>query len=67
MFHDSAAWPPSPDGNDPPPRRVRKLNAHQEGTLMKIAGLLILLTFLGPFAGSSVLSALVALTKPLLS
>ena len=63
MFFDSSLWPPAPDGSDPPARPPAKLTARQERHMMRIVGLLLLVLFLGPFAGSSVISAAVALTR----
>lgn len=64
MFFDSNAWPPGPGGTDPPPP-ARRLDAAQERTLMRIVGVMLVMLFLGPFAGSSVVDALVALVRAL--
>ena len=63
MFFDSNAWPPAAGGNDPPPPPRPGLNPRQERTLMRLVGLLLLVMFLGPFAGSSVVNAIVALVR----
>lgn len=59
MFFDSTAWPPPPDGFDPPPPAPR-LNAKQERIMLRIIGVFLVLLFLEPFAGSSVTNAAVA-------
>lgn len=64
MFYDSNAWPPAPGGFDPPPPE-RRLDAAQERTLMRIVGVMLVVLFLGPFAGSSVVDAVVALVRVL--
>jgi|GEM_PF-2879506 len=64
MFYDSNAWPPAPGGFDPPPP-PRRLDAAQERTLMRIVGVMLVVLFLGPFAGSSVVDAVVALVRVL--
>lgn len=63
MFFDSTLWPPAPDGSGPPDEPPAKLTAGQERMMMRIVGLLLLVLFLGPFAGSSVVSAAVALAR----
>jgi hypothetical protein len=63
MFFDSTLWPPAPDGDPPPEPQPAKLTARQERLMMRIVGLLLLVLFLGPFAGSSVISAAIALTR----
>ncbi len=60
MFFDPNAWPPSPDGRDPPPPTPR-LTRGQERTMLTTIGLFLLVMFLGPLAGSSVIAAIVAL------
>lgn len=63
MFFDSTLWPPSPDGSGPREEPPARLTARQERLMMRIVGLLLLVLFLGPFAGSSVISAAVALAR----
>ena len=63
MFFDSGLWPPAPDGSEPAAPRPGKLDARQERLMMRIIGLLLLVLFLGPFAGSSVISAIVAMAR----
>ena len=63
MFFDSSAWPPPPDGFDPPPSSAPRMSAAQERSLMRLIGLLLLATFLGPIAGSSMIVPIVALVR----
>lgn len=62
MFFDSGAWPPPPDGFDPPPPEPR-LSASQERVLLRLIGMLLLAVFVGPLAGSSVIVAIVAIVR----
>ncbi|WBH17471.1 hypothetical protein [Sphingomonas radiodurans] len=59
MFFDSNAWPPAPDGRGPPPRP--KLTRAQEDHLLRMIGWFVLVMVVGPFAGSSVIAAVMAL------
>ncbi len=61
MFVDTGSWPPAPDGVDPPPQPPARLDAGQTRMLMRIIGLLLFALFVGPFAGSSIISAVAAL------
>ena len=61
MFFDSNAWPPAPDGFEPKPEP--RMTAAQERTVMKTIGILLVVMFLGPFAGSSVVEAVWALIR----
>ena len=63
MFFDSSLWPPAPDGSEPMSPRPSRLDSKQERLMMRIIGWLLLVLFLGPFAGSSVISALVAIAR----
>lgn len=59
MFFDSRAWPPPTGGDDPPP--APRLSPRQERTLMRLVALFLLLVFIGPLAGSSVVAGVAAL------
>ena len=59
MFFDSRAWPPPTGGDDPP--SAPRLSPRQERTLMRLVALFLLLVFVGPLAGSSVIAGMVAL------
>lgn len=62
MFYDANAWPPPPGG--PPPRpEPPRLTPVQERRLARLIAFLLLLTFVGPLAGSSVIVAIVALFR----
>ncbi|MDQ2893655.1 MAG: hypothetical protein M3R64_11295 [Pseudomonadota bacterium] len=63
MYFDSSAWPPPPDGFDPEPEPARALGAAQERTIMRLIGVVLCALFLGPFAGSSLIDAVVALAR----
>jgi hypothetical protein len=60
MFYDSNAWPPPPDGYEPP-RPPARLSRPQERVMLTTVGMFLLVMFLGPLAGSSVVLALLAL------
>lgn len=62
MYFDSKAWPPPPDGSEPEPPKPR-LTPAQERRIMWVVTILLLVVFLGPFAGSSVIEAIVALIR----
>jgi len=60
MFFDSNAWPPPPDGYEPsqPPARLTR---PQERVMIGTIALFLLVMFIGPLAGSSVVMALLSL------
>ncbi|MFD1036533.1 hypothetical protein ACFQ15_18025 [Sphingomonas hankookensis] len=60
MFLDSGAWPPPPDGYEPP-RPPARLTRPQERVMLGSIGLFLLVMFIGPLAGSSVIVGLIAL------
>ncbi len=60
MFYDSNAWPPPPDGYEPPrPRLTRR----QERAMLGSVGMFLLVMFIGPLAGSSVVAAVIAVLR----
>jgi hypothetical protein len=60
MFYDANAWPPAPGG--PPPRpEPPRLTPVQERRLARLIAFFLLLMFVGPLAGSSVIVAIVSL------
>jgi len=59
MFHDANAWPPPPDGYQPP-RPPTRLTRSQERVMLGTIGVFLLVMFIGPLAGSSVVDALIA-------
>ncbi|WP_294325227.1 hypothetical protein [uncultured Sphingomonas sp.] len=59
MFYDSNAWPPPPDGYEPP-RPPARLTRPQERVMIGSIGLFLLVMFFGPLAGSSVIAGLIA-------
>jgi len=61
MFFDSNAWPPPPDGYRPP--RQPRLTRRQERTMLTTVGMFLLVMFVGPLAGSSVIAAVIALLR----
>ena len=63
MFFDSGAWPPPPDGFDPPPSSAPRMSAAQERSLMRLIGLLLVAMFLGPIAGSSMIVPIISLVR----
>lgn len=63
MFFDANAWPPPPNGADPPPPPAPRLDPAQERTLMRLILFLLLALFVGPFAGSSLIHAVIALLR----
>lgn len=60
MFLDSGAWPPPPDGYEPP-RPPARLTRPQERVMLGSIGLFLLVMFIGPLAGSSVVALLIAM------
>lgn len=60
MFYDSNAWPPPPDGYEPP-RPPARLSRPQERVMLTTVGMFLLVMFFGPLAGSSVVLALLSL------
>lgn len=60
MFHDASAWPPPPDGYEPP-RPPARLTRPQERVMIGTIALFLLVMFIGPLAGSSVIVAFLAL------
>jgi hypothetical protein len=63
MFFDSQAWPPPPDGSEPARPPVARLNARQELAIMRVVGLFLIVALIAPFAGSSVVSGVVAIVN----
>ena len=64
MFFDANAWPPPPNGPEPPPPPPPpRLDPAQERTLMRLVIFLLVALFVGPFAGSSVIHAIIALLR----
>lgn len=63
MFYDPKAWPPPSGGYEPPPGPPPRINAAQERTLLRLLGTLLVVVFLGPFAGSSLVLALMAVWR----
>ncbi len=63
MSLDSKAWSPSQDGFNPKPVHRASLTPTQERGLLRIVAALTVVLFLGPFAGSSVVTAIVALAR----
>jgi hypothetical protein len=63
MFLDTQEWPHAPGGFDPPPMPTPRISATQERIIMRVIGTLLMIMFLSPFAGSSVVSALIALVQ----
>lgn len=59
MFYDSNAWPPPPDGYEPPKPPARQ-TCPQERVMIGSIGLFLLVMFVGPLAGSSVIAGLIA-------
>ncbi len=60
MFYDSNAWPPPPDGYEPPkPRLTRR----QERTMLLTVAMFLLVMFVGPLAGSSVIAGIAAILR----
>lgn len=60
MFYDSNAWPPSPDGYEPPQPPAR-LSRPQERVMIGTIAVFLLVMFIGPLAGSSVVLAVLSL------
>jgi hypothetical protein len=61
MFLNHNDWPPAPSGFEPKP--TRPLDAAQERLVMRVIAILLLAMFLGPFAGSSLIEAMIALVR----
>ena len=59
MFYDANAWPPPPDGYQParPPARLTR---PQERVMLGSIGVFLLVMFIGPLAGSSVIAGVIA-------
>ncbi len=60
MFYDSNAWPPPPDGYEPP-RPPARLSPPQERVMIGTIAIFLLVMFIGPLAGSSVVLAIMSL------
>ena len=60
MFYDANAWPPPPDGYEPP-RPPARLTRPQERVMIGTIAIFLLVMFVGPLVGSSVVIALLSL------
>ena len=63
MFFDANAWPPPPNGAKPPPTPAPRLDRDEERTLVRLVAFLIFALFVGPFAGSSLIHAVIAMMR----